>query len=86
MDDANVPDLLSLTYLGCLSPEDEIYKNTRKFILSDSNPYFFKGKAGEDTTEIVPEEEKAPSDTSVVKAPTVAQSRLTSSAFQAARD
>ena len=47
MDDANVPDLLSLTYLGCLSPEDEIYKNTRKFILSDSNPYFFKGKAGE---------------------------------------
>ena len=29
---------------------------------------YLKGKAGEDTTEIVPEEEKAPSDTSVVKA------------------
>ena len=27
--------------------KDSIYQNTRKMILSDANPYFFKGKAGE---------------------------------------
>ncbi len=47
MDDANVPNLLSLPYLGVTSSEDEIYKNTRAFILSDDNPYFYKGKAAE---------------------------------------
>jgi hypothetical protein len=47
MDDANVPSLLSLPYLGAVSDNDEIYVNTRKFVLSDSNPFFFKGKAGE---------------------------------------
>ena len=47
MDDANVPSLLSLPYLDAISPEDEIYKNTRRFVLSTDNPYFFKGTAGE---------------------------------------
>ena len=47
MDDANAPSLLSLPYLGCLSKDDSLYLNTRKLLLSDSNPYFFKGKAGE---------------------------------------
>lgn len=47
MDDANVPSLMSLAYLGAHSPGDQIYKNTRKFLLSDSNPYFLKGKAAE---------------------------------------
>lgn len=47
MDDANVPSLLALPYLHCISSSDILYKNTRKFLLSDSNPYFFKGKAGE---------------------------------------
>jgi meiotically up-regulated gene 157 (Mug157) protein len=47
MDDANIPSLLSLAYLGCVSVDDPIYKNTRKFVLSEWNPYFFKGKAGE---------------------------------------
>lgn len=47
MDDANIPGLLSLPYLGCTDIEDEIYKNTRKFALSNDNPYFFKGKYGE---------------------------------------
>ena len=47
MDDANVPSLLSLPYLlGEYSP-DEIVKNTRKYVLSENNPFFFKGKAGE---------------------------------------
>ena len=47
MDDSNVPSLLSMPYLGAMKADDQIYKNTRKFILSDSNPYFFKGKAAE---------------------------------------
>ena len=47
MDDANVPSLLALPYLGAVSETDPIYQNTRKLILSDANPYFFKGKAGE---------------------------------------
>ncbi|MFT3918060.1 glycoside hydrolase family 125 protein [Cloacibacterium sp.] len=44
MDDANVPNLLSIPYLGYTSYHDEIYKNTRKFSLSKSNPWFNEGK------------------------------------------
>lgn len=47
MDDANVPSLLALPYLGCVDKNDSIYKNTRKLVWSTDNPYFFKGKAGE---------------------------------------
>src|SRR5690606_32690352 len=47
MDDANIPSLLSLPYLGAVKPNDPIYLNTRKYILSKENPFFFKGKAGE---------------------------------------
>lgn len=47
MDDANVPSLLALAYLGDVAPDNPVYRNTRRFVLSDSNPYFFKGIAGE---------------------------------------
>ncbi len=47
MDDANVPSLLALPYLGCVDAKNKIYKNTRRFVLSEDNPYFFKGTAGE---------------------------------------
>ena len=45
MDDANAPSLLSLPYLGCCEIEDATYQHTRAFILSDDNPYFFRGVA-----------------------------------------
>lgn len=47
MDDANVPSLLALPYLGCCSVDDPIYQNTRKFVLSEDNPWYFKGKYGQ---------------------------------------
>lgn len=45
MDDANIPSLLSLPQLGFVNASNKIYQNTRKFILSNSNPYFLPGKA-----------------------------------------
>lgn len=45
MDDANVPSLLALPYLGYVDENDEVYLNTRRFILSSSNPYFYEGTA-----------------------------------------
>jgi meiotically up-regulated gene 157 (Mug157) protein len=47
MDDANVPSLLAMAYLGDVPADDPVYQNTRKFVWSQDNPYFFKGKAGE---------------------------------------
>jgi meiotically up-regulated gene 157 (Mug157) protein len=47
MDDANVPSLLSLPYLGAVKPNDPLYLNTRKVVLSENNPFFYKGKAAE---------------------------------------
>lgn len=47
MDDANVPSLLAMPYLGTISAHDPVYQNTRRMVLSDANPYFFKGKAAE---------------------------------------
>jgi len=45
MDDANVPSLLSLPYLGYTTADDPVYMNTRKFILSERNPYYYQGKS-----------------------------------------
>lgn len=47
MDDANVPSLLAMPYLGSVTAMDPIYRNTRKFVWSLENPFFFKGKAAE---------------------------------------
>lgn len=43
MDDANVPSLLSLPWLTYCGKDDPIYKNTRAFVLSKKNPYYFEG-------------------------------------------
>ncbi|WP_234992932.1 MULTISPECIES: glycoside hydrolase family 125 protein [unclassified Paenibacillus] len=47
MDDANVPSLLSIPYLGYADKDDPIYRNTRRMILSEANPYFYKGAVAE---------------------------------------
>jgi len=45
MDDANVPSLMALPYLGAVPVTDPIYQNTRKFLISEDNPFYFKGTA-----------------------------------------
>jgi len=47
MDDANVPSLLALPYLGACGQDDARYQRTRTQVWSARNPYFFKGSAGE---------------------------------------
>lgn len=47
MDDANVPSLMSLCYLGIHRPDDPIYQRTRRFLLGAHNPWYFRGKAAE---------------------------------------
>jgi meiotically up-regulated gene 157 (Mug157) protein len=59
MDDANVPSLLALPYLQAIDFTGDlsvlntdkkgytVYQNTRRMLLSEANPFFFKGKAGE---------------------------------------
>ena len=47
IDDGNIPNLLSLTYIGAVKPDDAVYQSTRRFCLSKNNPYYCQGKAGE---------------------------------------
>jgi meiotically up-regulated gene 157 (Mug157) protein len=47
MDDANVPSLLAMPYLGSCSATESVYLATRRFVLSEANPYFFRGSAAE---------------------------------------
>jgi uncharacterized protein len=47
MDDANVPSLLGMPYLETCSETDSAYLATRRFVLSEANPYFFRGTAAE---------------------------------------
>ncbi len=43
MDDANSPSLLSMPYIGFCDKNDELYRNTRNFVLSTENPYYTVG-------------------------------------------
>ena len=45
MDDANVPSLISLPYLGFSSPDNPRYLRTRAFCLSNDNPSYVEGRA-----------------------------------------
>lgn len=44
MDDANVPSLLSMEYIGYEGKKKEVADNTRRLILSEANPYYYEGK------------------------------------------
>jgi hypothetical protein len=46
-DDANVPSLLSLAYLGYFKTVSPLYQATRAFVLSRANPWFAAGRFGE---------------------------------------
>ena len=46
-DDSNVPSLLAMPYLGDVPMDDPIWQNTRRYVWSEDNPWFFKGRAGE---------------------------------------
>jgi len=45
MDDANVPSLLAMPYMGYCKVDDPTYQATRALVLSAGNPYCFAGKA-----------------------------------------
>jgi meiotically up-regulated gene 157 (Mug157) protein len=47
MDDANVPSLLSLPYLGACARTDPTYVATRSWVLSSADPWMFRGRVGE---------------------------------------
>jgi len=44
MDDANIPNLTALPYVGWCSTSDPVYQNTRSFTLSVDDPYYYSGK------------------------------------------
>lgn len=43
MDAANIPSLISAPWLGYCEADDATYANTRKFVLSHDNPYYYEG-------------------------------------------
>ena len=47
IDDGNIPSLLSLPYLGAVAAGDPVYVNTRRYVLSASNPYYCIGRAAQ---------------------------------------
>lgn len=44
VDDANVPSLLSIPLIGYKDNKDDTYVNTRNYILSKDNQYYYEGK------------------------------------------
>lgn len=47
MDDANVPSLLSMDYLGYQGRNRQVADQTRRMILSEANPFYYKGQAAD---------------------------------------
>lgn len=45
IDDANIPNLISLPYLGYCENDAPLYKATRNFSLGEHNPFYSSGKA-----------------------------------------
>lgn len=44
MDAANIPSLIAAPWLGYCNVKDQTYQNTRAFVLSDDNPYYYVGE------------------------------------------
>lgn len=44
MDDANIPSLLSIPYYGYVGARDPVYRATRTFVLSERNPFYYRGR------------------------------------------
>ena len=44
MDDANIPNLLAIPYYDYPYIDKDVYRNTRAYMLSSDNPYYFEGK------------------------------------------
>ena len=47
MDDANIPSLSGLAYLGCVRPVDPRWRRTAAAAWSGANPWFFRGRSAE---------------------------------------
>ncbi len=47
MDDANLPSLLGIPIFGYAPAEDPLYRRTRAFCLSTSNPHFAQGRTAQ---------------------------------------
>jgi uncharacterized protein len=44
IDDANIPNLLALPYIGWCASDDPTYVTTRNFVLSTADPYYYEGR------------------------------------------
>lgn len=44
MDDANLPSLLGAPWFGFCEANSPVYQNTRRFLLSRFNPFYYEGK------------------------------------------
>ena len=47
MDDANIPSLSGLAYLGCVRPNDARWRRSAAAAWSPANPWFFRGRSAE---------------------------------------
>jgi len=49
LDDAGMPGLTSIPFLGYKTIDDPVYQNSRRFAQSSDNPLFYQGSAAEGT-------------------------------------
>jgi meiotically up-regulated gene 157 (Mug157) protein len=47
IDDPGYPSLISMSFFGFINAKDPLYLSTRKRLISNKNPYYFKGLIGE---------------------------------------
>ncbi len=52
MDEDALPNLMSIPLLGYASLEDDVYQNTRRFIMNVENPFYHEGKEASGLTSL----------------------------------